>query len=125
MIDQMQTHPDGPEATDVRGARRAALIAFAAALFVRVAYVGLVSRSPFYDVRQMAGTDNFTFFEWAGRIAAGDLIGSGEFYLPPLYPYLLALMLKLSGSQFARFFCPDRSALGHVFSVVGCISSAI
>lgn len=80
--------------------RRAALFVFAAALSVRLLYLAFIGRSPYFDVRQMAGTDNFAFYEWAGRIASGELIGTGEYYLPPLYPYLLALALKLSGPHF-------------------------
>src|SRR5207244_3427575 len=49
--------------------------------------------------------DEEGYVRWAGRIAAGDWLGQGVFYQDPLYPYLLALLFRISGSSllFARF----------------------
>ncbi len=38
--------------------------------------------------------DALAYFEWAKRIAAGDWMGDQPFYQAPLYPYVLALLIK-------------------------------
>lgn len=38
--------------------------------------------------------DARAYWDWAGRIAGGDWLGSGVFYQAPLYPYFLALVRR-------------------------------
>jgi len=43
--------------------------------------------------------DGLVYLDWARRIAAGDWYGSEVFYQAPLYPYFLAVVLKVTGSE--------------------------
>lgn len=41
--------------------------------------------------------DAATYWEWAGRIAGGEIVGREPFFSAPLYPYLLGLWRALGG----------------------------
>jgi 4-amino-4-deoxy-L-arabinose transferase-like glycosyltransferase len=43
-----------------------------------------------------------SYDSWARAILAGDLLGRGVFYQDPLYPYLMALVYKLTGARVAH-----------------------
>jgi 4-amino-4-deoxy-L-arabinose transferase-like glycosyltransferase len=43
--------------------------------------------------------DPKVYHEWAARIAAGDWLGDGVFFLSPLYPYALAALYKIAGAS--------------------------
>lgn len=43
--------------------------------------------------------DSAGYFEWAQRIAAGDWLGDLPFYQAPLYPYVLAILMKAFGAE--------------------------
>lgn len=69
---------------------------FALALALRLLHLAaiegtLLASTPFGDA---AG-----YLAWAGRIAAGDLVGNAVFYQAPLYPYLLAAIRALFGDS--------------------------
>jgi len=81
----------------VRGVdRRTWAGVLALALAVRCTYLGELHRSllfttPLGDAR--------AYLDWARTIAAGDWLGRDVFYQAPLYPYFLAAVLKLTGSE--------------------------
>lgn len=49
--------------------------------------------------------DEESYFAWAQRILAGDWLGRGPFFQDPLYPYVLAGLIRLGGESLmlARF----------------------
>jgi hypothetical protein len=56
--------------------------------------------------------DGALYDAWARRIIAGDLLGgSGVFTLPPLYPYLVALVYATAGAS-PRFVFVLQAFLG-------------
>ena len=76
--------------------RGAWLGVFALALVLRLAYLwqwrdSALFSTPIGDAR--------AYLEWARAIAAGDWLGHEVFYQAPLYPYFLAVVLKLTGSE--------------------------
>ena len=79
----------------MRPPRYAAPVAiFLVAYLVRLLYLLQIAGSPFFDLLQL---DPLYYYEWAQRLAAGDWIGTEVFEQSPLYPYLLALFLKVCG----------------------------
>jgi 4-amino-4-deoxy-L-arabinose transferase-like glycosyltransferase len=68
----------------------------AVALAVRGVYLVETSGVPFLS--QLVG-DAQGYYEWAQRIAAGDWLGSRSFYQAPLYPYVLAVLLRVFGES--------------------------
>ncbi len=69
---------------------------FGCALALRLAYLAelhgsLLFTTPLGDAR--------AYLEWARAIAAGDWLGHDVFYQAPLYPYFLAAVLSLTGSE--------------------------
>jgi tetratricopeptide (TPR) repeat protein len=70
------------------------IVIFSAALSLRLLYLFQIQSIPLFYY--LAG-DGRTYDEWAQRIAAGDWVGSGVFYQPPLYPYFLALLQVMFG----------------------------
>jgi tetratricopeptide (TPR) repeat protein len=69
---------------------------FAVALAARLAYLAewhgtLLFTTPIGDAR--------AYLDWARQIAAGDWLGREVFYQAPLYPYFLAGVLRLTGSE--------------------------
>ena len=61
--------------------------------------------------------DGVSYDQWARRIVAGDWLGNEVFYQAPLYPYFLAVVYKLFGTDVvaARFAQAFIGALGCVF----------
>jgi tetratricopeptide (TPR) repeat protein len=53
------------------------------------------TRAPIMDAK--------IYWDWAGRIAAGDLIGNEPFFSAPLYPYVLGLLRALGGGLTSVF----------------------
>lgn len=67
---------------------------FGAAFFLRLIYLLQIESMPlFYNLPG----DPRTYDEWAQRIAAGDWLGTGVFYQPPLYPYFLGVLQIIFG----------------------------
>ena len=68
----------------------------ALAFGVRLAYLVQIEDIPFfYD---LIG-DGKAYWAWAGRIADGDWLGSEVFYQAPAYPYFLALLRLVVGTD--------------------------
>lgn len=67
------------------------LAATALRLVVRAQYV---SSNPFAE---RPAADAMVYWEWAGRIADGQLLDDEPFFSAPLYPYLLGLIRALGG----------------------------
>ena len=61
----------------------------ALAFAVRLAYLYQIEPMPFFY--HPVG-DAASYWDWAGRIAGGDWLGSETFYQAPAYPYFLALV---------------------------------
>ncbi|HEX2244026.1 MAG TPA: glycosyltransferase family 39 protein, partial [Gammaproteobacteria bacterium] len=61
----------------------------AVAFTLRLVYLFQIDTIPLFE--HLAG-DARTYYEWGGRIAAGDWLGAGVFYQAPLYPYLLGVL---------------------------------
>jgi tetratricopeptide (TPR) repeat protein len=61
---------------------------------LRCLYIRQISHAPFFDLRI---GDASEFHIWAQSIAAGDWLGTGVFYVAPLYPYLVALIYRTLG----------------------------
>lgn len=81
---------------------RATVVAvLVAALLYKLVYLALYARRIPYYSHQMG--DSAIYLSWAHRIVGGDFWGLHEpfrvFYRAPLYPYLLALSLKLFGNS--------------------------
>jgi tetratricopeptide (TPR) repeat protein len=61
------------------------------------------------------------YWDWAARIAAGDLLGSEPFFSAPLYPYLLGLLRALGGGLSALFII---QAVLHLATATALASAA-
>lgn len=77
------------------------LIIAVLALAVRLIYLWDVSGNPLYDVPV---GDGRSYYEWAGRIAAGDWLGKEVFYQAPLYPYFLGVLRFLGFHGFTGIY---------------------
>ena len=100
----MASNPDPRlERSDLVGA--AAL--FVVALVPRLIHLFTVRGSPFFSILYI---DPGWYDEWGQRIASGQLIGDGPFFLDPLYPYFL-------GAIFASF--------GHHYEAVVAVQSLL
>jgi len=81
---------------------RRALLVFAIALASRLVYVAEIRTLPWFDVPIVDGVN---YLRTARTIAGGDLLGgSGAFWQPPLYPYFLAVLLRLFGERMAWIY---------------------
>jgi 4-amino-4-deoxy-L-arabinose transferase-like glycosyltransferase len=74
--------------------RRLLFALLALALVLRLGHWWAVRKAPFFGQLVM---DSQEYDRWARQIAAGDWLGSEVFFQAPLYPYLLALLYRLSG----------------------------
>lgn len=80
--------------------RTALLPAFA--FLVRLVYVYQIADIPYFDVPLVDGAN---YVRLAETIAGGDLLaGRQVFWQPPLYPYFLALLLKIFGARMAAVY---------------------
>jgi hypothetical protein len=71
-------------------------LVFATAIAWRLYYLARLSNS------LLAGAmfdDARIYWEWSGRIAAGDLIGTNPFFLAPLYPYVIGTFRALGATN--------------------------
>lgn len=66
----------------------------AIATVVRLAYVAELRATPWFDGLVV---DPEYYDQWAQRIAAGDWLGTGAFYMDPLYPYVLGALYAVVG----------------------------
>ena len=88
------------------------LVVFAVALAIRVLYILQIRDLPWFDVPLVDGAN---YFNLAATIATGDLLGGREvFWQPPLYPYLIALLISIFG--------PNMTAIYLVQGVIGSIT---
>ncbi len=91
------------------------LTVFALAVAARLTYLAQIRDLPYFDVPLVDGA---SYFQMAQTIAAGDLLGGRQaFWQPPLYPYLLALLLRLFG--------PNMVALSIVQAVLGSLTCVL
>jgi tetratricopeptide (TPR) repeat protein len=82
--------------------RRRSLIVFSIAWAIRLVYIAQIRRVPYFDVPLIDGA---SYFRTAAVIASGDLLGGpGVFWQPPLYPYLLAVLLGTIGPRLAVLY---------------------
>src|SRR5262249_62214465 len=79
---------------DARDPRRWLLLVLVVGFAVRIVYLVFDRGDPFFEPVLL---DAKYYHQWAQRILAGDVAGSGVFYGLPLYPYFLALSLGLVG----------------------------
>jgi 4-amino-4-deoxy-L-arabinose transferase-like glycosyltransferase/Tfp pilus assembly protein PilF len=79
-----------------RGERTALLAIFTLSLLVRAVYFFQIRDNPFV---QSPILDMQAYYQWAQRIAQGDWLGDQVFYQDPLYPYLLAILLRIFGDH--------------------------
>jgi Flp pilus assembly protein TadD len=73
-----------------------------AGLGLRLAYVAVQgSTDPWFAFPVSDGAD---VLAWAHELARGESLRPGAFYTPPLYPYLLALFLRIFGENFGLLY---------------------
>ena len=95
--------------------RKRALLIFGIALVVRLLYVAQIHKAPYFEVPLVDGA---SYFRTAAAIAAGDLLAGGQaFWQPPLYPYVIALLLAVFGPGMTTI-CVVQSALGALSCVM-------
>ncbi len=86
-----------PDNQETRSAPWISLGIFLCAFFLRVIYLYQIQRnSPFFDYPI---SDSFYYYQWAKQIAAGNWLGNKVFFRSPLYPYFLALIIKIFGDS--------------------------
>lgn len=78
--------------------RYAPYAAVALSLLFRIAYFVQIQGNPFLDCPVM---DEGYHDLWAREVAAGDLTSQLPFFRAPLYPFLLGLLYKLTGRDYA------------------------
>ena len=74
-----------------------AILIFVIALAVRIVYLLEVKSNPFFDQPMV---DELWNIEWAQSIFEKSFWGDEPYFRGPLYPYFLAILLKLVGSSF-------------------------
>ena len=72
------------------------LAIFAIALAVRGVYFLELASSPLFAV---AVGDGRQYFAWALEIAGGNWLGEEAFYQAPLYPYVMAVLVRVFGPE--------------------------
>jgi len=97
-----------------RWSSRNALAVFIAALALRLVYLWQIRGMPFFRVPI---GDGRSYWEWAGRIAGGDWIGTETFYQAPLYPYFLAAIRAVFGRSVPAVYVVQ-ALLGSVACVL-------
>jgi len=92
--------------------RRRSSRLFLFALLVRLIHLAQIRSGPTFDVPLVDGAN---YFRTASAIASGDLPGGSQaFWQPPLYPYFLALLLRIFG--------PNMMAIYVVQAAIGALS---
>lgn len=101
-------------AKTARGGALTAICALAAA--VRLAHIDALRATPWFANLTV---DPAHYDAWARRLAAGEWLGSGVFYMDPLYPYVLGVLYRLAGPDllWARL-------LNVAFDVGSCLALA-
>jgi len=77
-----------------RGIPRAALAAIAGFVLISQAIIQATAHDSSVFAR-VPISDAAVYWEWSGRVAAGELVGSEPFFSAPLYPYFLGLLRAL------------------------------
>lgn len=92
-----------PPLTLSRPTERLALgILLGLGLLIRLAYLlEYRAKSIFYGQLML---DAQVYEDWARRIASGQWSGGGVFYHAPLYPYLLAVCMKIIGDRYLPIY---------------------
>src|SRR5476651_2471890 len=96
---------------------RALTIIGIVALAIRVLYLAEMRHTPFFAV--LIG-DAKQYDDWAQQIASGQWVGTEIFYQTPLYPYLLAIVYKLTGHHVLVI-----RAMQACFGAMSCVLLAI
>jgi tetratricopeptide (TPR) repeat protein len=103
------------ESPPPRGRRFLLPALLALALGLRLAHWWAVRDEPFFASLAM---DSQEYDRWAREIAAGDWLGSQDFFQSPLYPYLLALLYKaFGGSLDAVYLAQIALAVAGVYAL--------
>ena len=114
-----------------------AILVFGAAFIVRLIYLLQIRSNPFFSAPMV---DELWHIRWATEILDKSFWGTEVYFRGPLYPYFLALLLKITGSSYfwvrliqmiissatvsltyllGRKFFPERVArLGSIFCAV-------
>jgi tetratricopeptide (TPR) repeat protein len=92
-------------------------IVFILAAAMRLLVLYQISSDPRLD---QVGGDGFAYLKWANIIIQGDWIGHEVFYPSPLYPYLLAVFLKVMGMHLITLM-----TLQALVGAAGCAILAI
>jgi tetratricopeptide (TPR) repeat protein len=90
-----------PAERDARAGSAIALglvAAIGAAFLVRIVYLAQIRRLPFFEYPIIDGAE---YLGWAHSILSGELLWRSVPIHGPVYPYFLALMLQISGKNFA------------------------
>src|SRR5688572_3811013 len=74
--------------------KRVLAVALAVGLLLRLVHWSSMSGQPWFD---HLGLDAKYYDEWAQKILKEGVQGDSPFFMGPLYPYLLALIYKVSG----------------------------
>lgn len=106
--------PPEPRERQSREWLGAALAVAALALTLRLVHLWQMHGTPYFGV--LMG-DARAYDAWARDIAAGDWIGRDVFYQAPLYPYFIAIVYRLFGT--------DLLALRLSQAIVGTISCVL
>ncbi|MCX6830002.1 MAG: tetratricopeptide repeat protein [candidate division Zixibacteria bacterium] len=72
------------------------MIIFAAAFLIRLIYLLQYRSNPSFNFPMV---DELWHFNWASEIIGGKFWGSEAYFRGPLYPYFLAVLLKITGSS--------------------------
>ncbi len=87
---------------------------FTLAFILRLVYILEIRASPFFENLVI---DCARYWDWAGKIAAGDWAGKAVFYQSPLYAYFLAVI--------QRFLGADLLAVRLLQALIGSVSCVL
>ena len=74
-----------------------AILIFGVAFVIRLVYLLQIKSNPFFNSPMV---DELWNIEWAAEIMTTSFWGSEVYFRGPLYPYLLALFLTVTGSDY-------------------------